>query len=93
MSLHDNLGLKLIGYFGFNLHGLLFFHRRSLFFGVTYRDHAILLWQIFSKLFYEQSILFITDSRIGVILNRKSFLVQEVNHCIDSHIQFSLYLY
>ena len=93
VPLHDNLGLELIGNFGLDLFGLLFFRRRGLFFGTAHRDHTIFLWQIFPKLFYEQSILFITDSRVGVILNIEPFLAQEVNHCVDSHIQFSLYLY
>ena len=56
------------------------------------RKITIFLRQILSKLFYEQSILFITDPRVGIILNREPIPVQELNHRVDSHVQFSLYL-
>ena len=74
--------LELFRDHGLYFRGLLFFHRSglSLFLSVrTFypRTFKTTLRQILSKLFYEQSILFITDPRVGIciLLNRMTFLV------------------
>ena len=92
MTLHYDLRPEFFRYHCLYFRSLLFFHRRSLFLRTIRRKITIFLRQILSKLFYEQSILFITDPRVGIILNREPIPVQELNHRVDSHVQFSLYL-